>query len=79
MSPGRLLRLGSKFLAIPVTPTNMHLMRQKIAYRIVYVAVLLLCLSLAATAQEKARPIKNLKPTVILISIGNVRWSSQWA
>jgi len=51
----------------------MHSMRQKIAYRMVYVALLLLCLSLAVSAQEQARPIKDLKPTVILISIDGFR------
>lgn len=48
-------------------------MRQRIALLIVLVIAALLLTPLFVNAQEKPRPIKDLKPTVILISIDGFR------
>ncbi len=48
-------------------------MRQRIALIIALAVAALLLTSLSATAQQKPRPIKDLKPTVILISVDGFR------
>jgi predicted AlkP superfamily pyrophosphatase or phosphodiesterase len=51
----------------------MHRVRRKIALLIVWAIAVSLLAPLSATAQVKLRPIKDLKPTVILISVDGFR------